>query len=84
MIEEDFVVKKSLGLHIRVVSEFVNIVSKYKSDIKIFKDDQMADGKSPMDILTLIVLPGDKIKVIVDGEDEKELISIVREFFNKE
>ncbi|MEM4368471.1 MAG: HPr family phosphocarrier protein [Candidatus Anstonellales archaeon] len=84
MIEEDFVVKKPLGLHIRVVSEFVNIVSKYKSDIKIFKDDQLADGKSPMDILTLIVLPGDKIKVIVDGEDEKELISVVREFFNKE
>lgn len=83
MIEEDFVVKKDLGLHIRVVSEFIKIVSKYKSNIKILKDDKVADGKSPMDILTLMVLPEDKIKVIVDGEDEEELMSVVRDFLSK-
>lgn len=84
MIEEDFIIKKPLGMHIRVVSEFVNMVSKYKSNIKIFKGEQVADGKSPMDILTLIILPGDKIKVVIEGEDENELISVVRKFFSRE
>ncbi|MCX7786057.1 MAG: HPr family phosphocarrier protein, partial [candidate division WOR-3 bacterium] len=72
MIEEEFVIKNNLGLHLRPVNELVSKISKYKSNIKILKNDEIADGKSVMDILTLIVSCGDKIKVIVEGEDEEQ------------
>ncbi|MCS7230605.1 MAG: HPr family phosphocarrier protein [Elusimicrobiota bacterium] len=82
MIEEEFIIKNKLGFHLRPVNKFVNIVSKYKSNIKIIKGDQVADGKSVMDILVLVIPSGEKIKVIVDGEDENEAIVAIREFFN--
>jgi phosphotransferase system HPr (HPr) family protein len=40
----------------------------------------MADGKSLLDLLTLCVAKNDKIKVIVEGEDEQEVIKVIRDF----
>lgn len=79
MIEEEFIIKNSLGLHARPVNELVKRLSKYKSTVKIFKNDEVADGKSILEILILAVNKGEKIKVIVDGEDEKEVIEVIRE-----
>ncbi|MEN3013764.1 MAG: HPr family phosphocarrier protein [Endomicrobiia bacterium] len=81
MIEEEFTVNDELGLHIRPVSRLISVTSKYKSDIKIIKGNQIADAKSVLEVLALVITCGDKIKVIVDGEDEKEAMVDIKEFF---
>lgn len=82
MIEEEFVIKNKLGLHMKPATKFVQLVSKYKSSVMVIKDDETADGKSYLGLLTLAIQYNDKIKIIVDGEDEKELMEAVRDLIN--
>jgi len=79
MIEKEFVIKNSLGFHTKPANEFVRRVSKYNSSIKIFKNDEVADGKSILEILILAVCCGEKIKIVVDGEDENEVMKVIEE-----
>ncbi len=79
MIEEEFVIKNSLGLHARPVTNLVQRISKYKSTVKIAKNDEVVDGKSIMGILTLAVACGEKVKFIVEGEDEQEVMNVIRD-----
>lgn len=78
MIEQEFVIKNTLGLHARPANEFVKRMEKYKSSIKIFKGDEVANGRSILEILILAVAYGEKIKVIVDGEDEQQVIEEIK------
>jgi len=80
MIEEEFVIKSEFGLHIRPANELVNRISKFKSEVKVMKDDQIVDGKSVIDLLSLFISKNDKIKFIIEGEDEQEVIKVIRDF----
>ena len=48
--------------------------SKFKSKVKIIKDEQEVDGKSIMGLMTLAACAGSNLKVVADGEDEKEVL----------
>jgi phosphocarrier protein HPr len=80
MIEEEFVIKSEFGLHIRPANELVNRISNFKSEVKVMKDDQIVDGKSVIDLLSLFISKNDKIKFIIEGEDEQEVIKVIRDF----
>ncbi|MCS7151939.1 MAG: HPr family phosphocarrier protein [Endomicrobia bacterium] len=82
MIEIDLIVKRKFGIHLRPATEFVQNISKFKSSVKIMKDDQIADGKSVLDLVTLVLQENDQIKVIVEGEDENEVVKLVKNFFS--
>ncbi|MCX7957334.1 MAG: HPr family phosphocarrier protein [Endomicrobia bacterium] len=79
MIEQEFVIKNTLGLHAKPASEFVKRISRYKSSVKIFKGDEVADGRSILEILVLAVACGDKIKIIIDGEDEHQAMQEIKD-----
>jgi len=81
MIEKEFVVKNKLGLHARPAGLFVQTANKYKSQVKVFKGDQEVDGKSVMGLITLAAECGTVLKVVADGEDEKQLIDELTNIF---
>ncbi|MFN3966381.1 MAG: HPr family phosphocarrier protein [Endomicrobiia bacterium] len=81
MIEKTFIVKNKLGLHARPAGLFVQTVNKYKSQVRVFKNDQEVDGKSIMGLITLAAEYGSVLKIIVDGEDEKELLEELTKLF---
>ena len=74
MMEKVFVIKNKLGLHARPAALLVQTASKFKSKVKIIKDGQEVDGKSIMGLMTLAACAGSSLKVVADGEDEKEVI----------
>ncbi|MDP3040654.1 MAG: HPr family phosphocarrier protein, partial [Deltaproteobacteria bacterium] len=43
--------------------------SRYRSEIKVEKDGQVADGKSIMDLMMLAAAPGTYITINAQGED---------------
>ena len=73
-MEKVFVIKNKLGLHARPAALLVQTASKFKSKVKIIKDGQEVDGKSIMGLMTLAACAGSSLKVVADGEDEKEVI----------
>ena len=73
-IEREVVIENELGLHARPAAQFVQMASKFSSNVYVIKDGERADGKSIMSILTLEVHHGSKVILEVDGEDAEEVV----------
>jgi len=74
MTDKTFVIKNKLGLHARPAAMMVQTAAKFKSKIKIVKDEQEVDGKSIMGLMTLAACAGSNLKIVADGTDEKEAV----------
>jgi len=67
------------GLHARPAAQFVKIAGKFSSEIKVIKDGLEVNGKSIMGIMMLAAEPDSEIQLIIEGEDEKEAFSALKE-----
>ncbi|MFZ2490576.1 MAG: HPr family phosphocarrier protein [Thermoanaerobaculia bacterium] len=77
MIERDIEIRNKLGLHARAAAKLVHTAARYRADIKIRKGDEEVDGKSILGILLLAAGRGSSIRVIADGDDEREALDAV-------
>ena len=68
-LEKEIIIQNEQGLHARPAAIFVQIVSKYNSDVTIIKDTERINGKSITGILTLGAQKGSSIILEIDGED---------------
>jgi phosphocarrier protein len=82
MIEKKIEIKNKLGLHARAASKFVNLANRFKSKVKIIKNDDEIDGKSILGILTLAATQGTEIILRVEGEDEKKALNALENLIN--
>ena len=83
-IEKEIVIKNSQGLHARPAAMFVQIASKYNSQITIQKGEERVNGKSIMGILTLGAQKNSKVILGADGEDALEALAALEELLIKE
>ena len=87
IIREITVVNK-LGLHARPAAHFVQLTSRFNSDIIIKRGRDEVNGKSIMGVLMLAVPYGSTIKIIARGEDAEsaveEIEALVRSKFGEE
>ena len=79
MLIEEFMIPNKLGLHARASALLVKTASRFKSDIKIAREDIEVNGKSIMGIMMLAAAKGSVIRVKVDGEDEVDAMNILGE-----
>ena len=68
-------VRNKLGMHARAAVKFVQIANTFKSEVKVVKDDQEANGKSIMGLLTLVAAHGVTMTVICDGDDAEAAVT---------
>ena len=71
------------GLHARPAAMFVQIASKYDSNITVQKGPEKVNGKSIMGILMLGAQHQSKITVTVDGKDAEAALAEIEEFLGK-
>lgn len=74
MQEKKLQIKNKLGLHARPAALLVQTAGKFKSKIKIVKDNQEVDGKSIMGLMMLTAEYGSILNVFADGEDEVQAL----------
>ncbi len=74
MFKEEITLQNETGLHARPASLFVKEAAKFKSDIKLIKENKEYNGKSIMGILSMGVAKGDKITIQAEGEDEEAAV----------
>ena len=67
--EREVQIKNRLGMHARAAVKFVQTANAFKSEVKVVKDDQEANGKSIMGLLTLVAAHGVIMTVVCDGDD---------------
>lgn len=63
------VIKNQQGLHARPADAFVKLANQYQSNIEIERDALRVNGKSILDLLTLIAEQGVQLTIIADGPD---------------
>ena len=73
--DRDVQVRNRLGMHARAAVRFVQIANGYKSEVKVVKDGQEANGKSIMGLLTLVAAHGVSMKLVCEGEDAEQAVT---------
>jgi phosphotransferase system HPr (HPr) family protein len=68
------VVANPHGLHARPASLFAQQANQFVSRIVVTKDNEQADGKSILDILTLNVAVGSELSIEATGTDAEAAI----------
>lgn len=67
-------IKNKQGLHARPAALFVQIASKYDSEITVKKGKETVNGKSIMGILMLAANRGSKVTIEAIGDDAEKAI----------
>lgn len=72
--KKNVVIKNKQGLHARPAALFVQIASKYDSEITVKKGKETVNGKSIMGILMLAANKGSKVTIEATGVDAEKAI----------
>jgi len=74
VISRSYIIKNKFGLHARPSASFVQTANRFRAEIKVEKDGQVADGKSIMDLMMLAAAQGTKITIKAQGDDALEAL----------
>ncbi len=83
MIEREVILENKLGLHARPAALFVKAASKFRSEIKVQKEDLVVDGKSIMGLMMLAAETGSKLKIKINGDDENDAMNEIIKLFEE-
>ena len=78
MIERVVTIGNKNGLHARPAAEIVKLAAKFKSDIRLAREDLEVNGKSIMGVMMLAAGLGSEIEIETDGEDEQAAMDALR------
>ena len=83
MQQFDYIVTQESGVHARPAGMLVNVAKKYSSVVKVMTAEKSAEITTMISVMGLGLKQGDKLTVTVDGADEAEAITALKEFFEK-
>ena len=70
------------GLHMRPATAFATYARQFACKISVFNGPNRADGKSSLDLILLVALPGAELTVEVDGADAEKAIGPLAELLS--
>ena len=73
VLVQEFVIANRLGMHARVAAQIVRVATQFESEILISKCGVTINGKSILDLMTLICPYGTKITISAKGPDAAEV-----------
>jgi phosphocarrier protein len=81
VLRQEFVIANRLGIHARVAAQIVKVASQFESTILITKCGVTVNGKSILDLMTLICPHGSKINISAKGPDAAEALNSLAALF---
>ena len=81
-MKQDIEIINMLGLHARASSLFVQVASRFKSQVQVSFRGQTVNGKSILGLMMLEAIKGSIITLEVVGPDEKEAMSALLQLIN--
>ncbi|TCJ05347.1 HPr family phosphocarrier protein [Cytobacillus praedii] len=75
MVEKDYRVIDSAGIHARPASLLVQVANQYNCDLDIMFNNRKANLKSIIGVMSLSIPLNSVIKISATGSDEKEAIN---------
>ncbi|HVW95344.1 MAG TPA: HPr family phosphocarrier protein [Mucilaginibacter sp.] len=84
MITNDYTIFAAQGLHARPATALIKLCKNFKSTIWLKKGEKIIKLNSMLNLLTLAIKGGDKVSVIIEGEDEDEAATAIDAFFTEQ
>jgi phosphocarrier protein HPr len=84
MISKDYIVTSTEGIHARPATKLARLAKEYRSNISLKKGDRVVKLNSMLNILTIGAKSGDRITIIVEGEDEQMAFAAIDQFLTEE
>jgi phosphotransferase system HPr (HPr) family protein len=85
--EARVVLTNKMGLHARPSTQIATAASRFISDIRIAKEDVLADAKSVLELLMLAAECGSELVITAEGEDAsqatKALVTLIEGRFGE-
>jgi phosphotransferase system HPr (HPr) family protein len=72
ILRQQLEIRNELGLHLRAASRLVQLTRLYQSDVRVFWNGQVADGKSILDLIALGASYRAMLELELDGPDAEE------------
>jgi phosphocarrier protein HPr len=79
MVRIELLINNKLGLHARAAGKFVEVASRFASEIWLVKGENRVNGKSIMGILTLAAAKGETVVLEGQGPDEEKALQALKE-----
>jgi phosphocarrier protein HPr len=83
LVERKVEVINKLGLHARPAAMLVQKATKFKSEIKLLKDDLEVNAKSILSVMALAAEMGSFVTIIAEGEDETVAVEVLAKLFEE-
>ena len=82
MISKDYIITAAEGIHARPATALVRLTRNFQSVISLQKDEKIVRLNSLLNILSLGAKGGDKISVLIEGQDEAAAAEAIELFFS--
>ena len=83
MLERDIVITNQLGLHARASAKLVQLMSGFRAEAFLRRNDREVNAKSIMGVLLLAAGVGSTVTLRVDGEDEEAAMQAALSLFER-
>jgi phosphocarrier protein len=81
-MDRQVTIQNKLGLHARPAMQFVDVANGFQCGVKVWKGDQMVDGKSIMQMMMLAATAGTPLKIVAEGEDAAGALDALEKLVN--
>jgi phosphocarrier protein HPr len=75
------VVTDPAGVHARTALAIVKTALRGKSKVTLFKDDMTVDGTQVLQIMTLVAVQGERVRLQAEGPDAKAVLDALEPLF---
>ena len=72
--ERRVTILNELGLHVRPAQKFVEVATKFSSEVSVIKDGKSVNAKYHIDLLTLAAEPGAQLTIRAEGDDSAQAV----------
>ncbi len=77
-LRQSVVVANPNGLHMRPATRFAQHARVLPHRVTVCHGDKCADGKSSLDLLMLIAMPGAELWIEIEGDDSSDTAAAIR------
>ena len=79
MVKEQLIVRGKV-LHSKKARDFVDVTSKLKSSVYLEIGNRRINAKSIIGVLSMDLQAGDRVWVLINGEDEISAMDAIKEY----
>lgn len=84
MKKKEVTISNDVGLHARPASLLINNAVQFDAEMKMIYENQEANLKSIISLMSLAVGPGEEVTIKAEGKDEVEALDKIIEIIENE